>query len=316
MVAQPPTTLHQDTVQNDTRPIHRNSALHRPICTRAIRRRATTVGRTKQSAQRPPRAFGRYQPTAQPAQTKPRLYQEVQQEQRKEKKEEAQEKKKEKIKKEEKAKQRLLTVSGPGTRTIRLRPPESPPPPTLRPTQSFSDSPGTNTRNRFGISWGTWGRASLKRIVNSHDFSAIEIWLTQEIKGKFRTIPTGTLLSGNHRLNQQTQRLSININRAVTPDGKEFRLNATIYDLRKQDGLQGYTTTPTPSHTQEALAAGVQAATSSILKQIITPVNPLAAGIAATGNSLIQNQTKKKPKPKINIRVDPQDVYLRMDDSL
>ncbi|MDI9347370.1 MAG: conjugative transposon protein TraM [Methylacidiphilales bacterium] len=180
----------------------------------------------------------------------------------------------------------------------------------------FSDSPGGKTKLKYGISWGTWARASLNRTVNSHDNAAIEIYTSEDIVGKYRIIPKGSLLTGRHVLNTVTNRLTMQIIKGITPEGKEFIVQASIFDIEKRNGLQGYEINPIDK-TQQALQKGVQTTTGAVLQQVLSPINPLAAGLVTTGQELL-NQELDQPKTKsvANIRVDPQSIFLRIDESL
>ena len=181
----------------------------------------------------------------------------------------------------------------------------------------YSDSANLQHNLKWGIPWGTWASATLVRSVYSHDFSAIEIILKQNVVGKFRILPKGTLLSGKHVLNPDTNRLAVHIYRGITPDGKEFKLSASIYDLQKQNGLKGYLITNKNLQTQEALNNGIGQATQDIIRGALAPINPIAGGIAATANALVKQELKQEGGSSRNvIRVDPQEVVIRFDQTL
>lgn len=179
----------------------------------------------------------------------------------------------------------------------------------------FSDSTNYNQNLKWGIPWGSWTAGKLVRPVNSHDLSIIEILTTSDVIGKFRVIPSGTLLSGSHVLNPDTNRLAIHVYRGITPDGKEFKLVASIYDLQRQNGLQGYSShKPGPKKT---IDQGIKNTGQQILQSAISPFNPIAAGITSTANEIINQQFKEKVRENSNnIRIDPQKIMIRFDESL
>ncbi len=94
-------------------------------------------------------------------------------------------------------------------------------------------------QRRFGISIGRWFSAHMNRDTTNADPGLIEIRTTEDIDGKYRKLPSGTMLFATKRYNSGTKRLDLQIIRGVLPDGEEFTLNALVYDESQIAGLHG-----------------------------------------------------------------------------
>lgn len=171
---------------------------------------------------------------------------------------------------------------------------------------------GTVVRqSEYGILFGRWVKARIEREVNSGDSGEIEIILEEDIDGKYRTIPAGTILYANKVFNVQTRRLAIQTRRGVTPDNQVIQqISATAYDSTRRAGLTGHIERNRDEVYRDAagetlidLASG---AVEAVLPQELS-------GVASTVAKLESPQSRAIP---YTIKVQPQSFWLRIDEAL
>ncbi len=76
----------------------------------------------------------------------------------------------------------------------------------------------------FGIVIGTWFKAHIERRVTNADNGQVEVTLDEDVPGKTKTLPAGTVLFGQKAFNQVSQRLDISLSNGIMPEGIEFDL--------------------------------------------------------------------------------------------
>ena len=160
----------------------------------------------------------------------------------------------------------------------------------------------------FGVPMGTWVKANINREVSSGDQGDIEIILEQDIEGKNKSIPAGTIIYAKKTFNQNTRRLSLRSNKAVTPEGEEIDNFITQgYDLHKVEGLDGVVERNREEVYQESLWDATIEAAGNVVKDYV----PNAAGSVVDS---VQNleKTQGQAVPYV-ITVSPQSLFLRIE---
>jgi len=165
--------------------------------------------------------------------------------------------------------------------------------------------------NKFGVAMGTWVKAELQRPVSSAESGLIEFTLTEDLVGKYRTMPAGTVIFSEKAINEAEKRLESLSQIASLPDGTEVKnISMRAFSLDKTAGISG---TLVRDRDGEFSAIGADAALSTI--SALAPAVEGAAGAAvdSVAGGVIGNEKKYAPKtPNAVIRVTPQPVLLKV----
>ena len=171
--------------------------------------------------------------------------------------------------------------------------------------------------SKFGISFGTWASAEIKRSVTNADAGEVEVILTETIKGRQKSLPMNTVLYGHKSFNSGTNRLDLRITRGITPEGEEIRLIATAYSQdRAFSGLSGVLLR---NREQEVntLAKNTTLQTASAALGQLSPNDPIlgTAYESVTQQAINNEQRHIKQQSGSVIKVFPQPIHIRIDSS-
>ena len=201
----------------------------------------------------------------------------------------------------------------------RKRPPPSDPdiyiPPPRVETESTTHSQVYTQQSRaFGITIGTWFRAHIERRITNADNGQVEVTLDEDVPGKTRTLPAGTVLFGQKSFNQVSQRLDISLSNGIMPEGVEFDLVATVYDSTRVSGLSGSVVRQRGTEVKSAASKGALASAKALMTATIdnTAAGALADGVGQVGDELLNNERRFVREPRYLIQVSPQPVLVRV----
>jgi len=176
----------------------------------------------------------------------------------------------------------------------------------------------TPDRSKFGIPFGTWARAEIKRSVTNADKGEVEIILTETLWGKYRPLDSQTILYGKKSFNNGTNRLDIEITRGITPDEEEITLSATVYNDRKEfSGLSGVLIRDRGEEIKSMTQNAALRTAGAALKQM-SPDGQLigTAYDSATKDALKNERENIQQQQGAIIKVSPQRIYLRFDKTI
>lgn len=164
---------------------------------------------------------------------------------------------------------------------------------------------------KFGIRAGTWARIYLPRSVSSSEPADIEMELLEDVVGKYRTLPAGTIFFTRHRVNPATRRLDMEVILMVLPDGKESQVSATIHGSGKTAGLAGAILTHSNQIAQSAAGQSILAGTQeAIVGSVIN--NPFAAVAGDVAKEVVESKKQALPTaPRFSVQVSPQEALIR-----
>ena len=201
----------------------------------------------------------------------------------------------------------------------RKRPPPSDPdiyiPPPRVETESTTHSQVYAKQSRaFGITLGTWFRAHIERRITNADNGQVEVTLDEDVPGKTRSLPAGTVLFGQKSFNQVSQRLDISLSNGITPTGVEFDVVATVYDKTKVSGLSGSVVRQRGTEVKSAASKGALASAKALMTATVdnAAAGALADGVGQAGDELLNNERRFIREPRILIQVSPQPVLVRV----
>ena len=172
----------------------------------------------------------------------------------------------------------------------------------------------------FGVRLGTWLNASLDRDATSGDTGEVELTLTSPALGTRGVVPAGTLLFASKGLNQATKRMEMRIAHGITPDGREFTVQGSVFDLKKTAGLPGVYSLNQKQVVKKGLSKGALAALASSAKSAAASagarVAPAGAAVEAAADGALDdaeetNDLNTAQQPIIY--VSPQAVLIRVD---
>ena len=172
-------------------------------------------------------------------------------------------------------------------------------------------------QSHYGIRLGTWMLASLNRKTNSAEPGLIELTLTQDIDGDLRTLETGTQFFAKAVYNDGSKRMDLKIKKAITPDGKEIKLNGIVFDDNKVAGLSGHIPQITTQQSIESgLAKGTLAASGELINTA-TGNDVLGVFMTEAGDSVLEDKRDQytQRKPRKVIFVSPQTLIIRVEAS-
>ncbi len=171
---------------------------------------------------------------------------------------------------------------------------------------------------RFGISMGSWLQAELTRPTTSAEPGLLELTVTHDQPGRYRTLPKGTLLFAEKTVNGATQRLELRIVKGVTPDGNEFTLDAQLFDGQRHSGLAGVVLHRREDRLRYAAQDGVFGATRAWLRTVVSD-DPIGAATRTAAEALVEEEQQSGERyraPTVTLAVPPQAVQIRVNAAL
>lgn len=169
---------------------------------------------------------------------------------------------------------------------------------------------------RFGIVLGTWISGHIDRQVSNADNGRIDVIIERDVVGHWGMLPAGSVLFGAKRFNSTTRRLDVTLVQGITPQGREFQLNATLYDSTRLSGLAGVVVRHRDQEVMVAAKRGVLATTGELLAAATgTTMEAVARGVTRAGNELLANEQRHVQDAQWLIRVPPQRVLIRVDET-
>ncbi len=166
-------------------------------------------------------------------------------------------------------------------------------------------------KSKFGIPIGTWIKGELARPVSSAESGLIEFVITESIKGKYQTLPIGTVIFSNKSINEAQKRLESLSVTALLPNGDEFPgISMRAYSLDKTAGLSG---TLIRDREGELKSSGSNAALSALSAATPSLGTPAGSAINSVTDDLISNEKRYVDRaPRAIIQVSPQPVLLKV----
>lgn len=166
-------------------------------------------------------------------------------------------------------------------------------------------------KSKFGIPIGTWIKGELLRPVSSAESGYIEFVLSEDIEGKYKTLPAGTIVFSNKNINEPDRRLeSLSVTIRLPNDDEFPGVSMRVYSLNKTAGLEG---SLIRDRVGELQSSGSNAALRTVAA--ITPQVSSVAGTAINSitNDMVSNEQRYlNNAPKAIIKVQPQQVLLKV----
>jgi len=181
---------------------------------------------------------------------------------------------------------------------------------------------GADTKDQryFGIPLGTWFRVTLNRNVTNAETSQVELTVAENVSGKSRVLPAGSILFANKAYNTATKRLDCQLARGITPRGYEFNLRASCYDLQRLAGLNGVVSVDEKAVVKKGIQTGVINTLRTAAAQSMTgSTNAVLAGVSGATDSVLNDHSQiadQSNAPAYTIYVSPQELLIRLDDTL
>lgn len=195
----------------------------------------------------------------------------------------------------------------------------------LPPIRSASNNRSSNTQSietalqqEFGVRKGTWASVRINRRISSADIGEIEIELIERVAGKYRDLPSGTLLFAATAYNEGTDKMTIRVTNALLPDADDVvRLEAYAYDLQREAGLSGTVVRNRDGEVKAASSTGALTALSTAVSSVpVIGSNPISAGVSAATDQLINTEQDYLPdNPSAVIEVPKQRFFIQFSQS-
>ena len=157
------------------------------------------------------------------------------------------------------------------------------------------------SKPKFGVRAGTWARVFLPRSVSSSEPANIELELIEEIEGRHKNVPAGTIFFTKHRINPATQRLDMQAVLMVLPDGSEYSISATIHSSGMTAGLAGAVITHTNKVASTAIKRNVLDSTAQVIAQNRNPVASIAGNVATEVLDVQENALPTRPEYSVQV---------------
>ena len=165
------------------------------------------------------------------------------------------------------------------------------------------------SKPKFGVRAGTWARVFLPRSVSSSEPANIELELVEEIEGRHKNVPAGTIFFTKHRINPATQRLDMQAVLMVLPDGSEYSISATIHSSGMTAGLAGAVITHTNKVASTAVKRNILDSTAQVIAQNGNPAAAIAGNVAT---EVLDAQENALPtRPGYSVQVASQEGLIR-----
>ena len=184
------------------------------------------------------------------------------------------------------------------------------------PGQQTMVSDAIKPSNAFGIRLGTWMEGSINRNTSNAEPGLVEITLTAEVVGDKKTLKPGTMLFAAKQFNQATKRLEMQVQKGITPDGKEFQLTGLVFDTQKVSGLSGIVDMNNAESVKSGASKGLIAAAGAAAKVAGSSSPVIGNAASATADSILQDQTnvvEQNTAQQLTIYVNPQPLLIRVD---
>ncbi len=185
-------------------------------------------------------------------------------------------------------------------------------------THTYTDAEPIAKQQTYGIRMGAWLPARLERNATSADPGRVEIVLIKTVQGDHQTLPAGTLLFAEKAYNQGTQKLDMQVVKAITPQGDEITLKGLVYDAGRAAGLQGIVNgNPITTSVKSGVSRGLLDASRVMFASLSTDA-AVGTVVNATTDAVIRDQQAvldvQSPQP-YTIHVTAQDVLVRVEET-
>lgn len=181
----------------------------------------------------------------------------------------------------------------------------------------LTDAVPADQRRLFGIRLGAWLRGQLARGTTNAEPGLVEITVSEDVVGDVKTLPAGTTLFARKVYNDATQRLELLVEKGITPQGLEFKLNGLVFDPQKASGLAGIVSGDTQKIAKRGLNTGLLAAGRAAAREVMGQGVAGKAGTAATDSVLDDSGrvAEEAMRPTITIHVAAQPLLVRIEES-
>jgi hypothetical protein len=182
----------------------------------------------------------------------------------------------------------------------------------------FSETNKDTSSVEYGIRKGTWAMVETTRRVSSADHGEVELVLLEPLRGKYKDIPTGTILFASKSFNSGTRKLTIQVTNALPMDSEsEIKFSAYGYDLNREAGLAGQIVRDRSAEVDSAVAQGAIAALGSAVSSVpLVGGNPVAEGVSEATDALVGQEQMYTPNaPSAVIEVPSQKFYIQISKS-
>ena len=157
------------------------------------------------------------------------------------------------------------------------------------------------SKPKFGVRAGTWAKVFLPRSVSSSEPANIELELIEEIEGRHKNVPVGTIFFTKHRINPATQRLDMQAVLMVLPDGSEYSISATIHSSGMTAGLGGAVITHTDKVASTAVKRNVLDSTAQVIARNGNPAAAIAGNVATEVLDVQENALPVRPEYSVQV---------------
>jgi hypothetical protein len=174
-----------------------------------------------------------------------------------------------------------------------------------------------NKRPSYGVRLGTIFRVELRRMVTNADSALIELHVVDDVFGDYKVLHGGTQLFGDGRFNRSTNRLDVHVTKGITPNGKEFQLNAVVLDIHEQAGLLG-TVTGDGKTIERSIAAGGYDGARAVVNSLAGDSIVGDVMDSTVGTALDESESERRQentKPNLIITVTPQYAFVRIEET-
>ena len=169
----------------------------------------------------------------------------------------------------------------------------------------------SSSTKKFGVPMGTWVQAELVRSVSTAESGEIEIRLTEDLVGKYRTLPSGTTIFARQSINEPERRLEALGSIAITPNGSEFNnVFFRLYSLNKTAGIAG---TLIRDREGEIATTGTNVALNTLSAMTPAVAGPTGQAVGGLASGMLENERRNIPRtPRTVVRVEAQPVLLKV----
>jgi len=187
-------------------------------------------------------------------------------------------------------------------------------PPPLLATQSNSVTHNDFlSKKSFGIKRNTWLEMKLSRTVSSADTGTVELVLLAPFIGDDDLLPAKTVFEATPAFNSGNKRLNLSIKKGILPDGTEFDVSATAYDLSGRNGLAGELIRDKDSEVKDAVGQGVVEMGRSAINTVADG-SIVGSGVNTTTQAMLDTESQYRPKKSTAIIItNPQSIKVKID---
>lgn len=188
------------------------------------------------------------------------------------------------------------------------------PPARVSASDNTSSGQVTSNRQRFGINKNTWLKVELRRTVSTADRGEVELYLLENVPGRYRDIPRGTTFYGSPRINMALRRMDIIVSNGMLDNELEFDITAAAHDVNQQYGLMGKLIRNREGEVESAVGRGAIAAARDAIRPIAGEAG--AAVDSISGDLIDYEETYAPQAPRAIIQVVPQVLYLKVSEKI